>query len=381
VTSTAAEIAAARQAGEIDPADYLYERYRGPLRRSLVLKAYYALKPLLPRRLWMALRRMRARGVLDGGFPAWPVEPLLIEHQHRLWRRELSDRSAASLPIVNFWPSGHRFAVTITHDVEGTNGVENIEAVLAVERAHGIVSSWNFVAEWYPIPPSAFAAVREAGGEIGLHGIKHDGLLFRDRASFSANLPAIHRYMREWGAVGFRSPATHRNAEWMPELACLYDSSFPDTDPYEPQPGGCCSILPYFIGDLVELPITMVQDHTMWELLREPTIRLWREKAAWVIANHGLINVIIHPDYVLSRQRLELYAELLAFLREQIDERDGWHALPRDVAGWWQARDLMSVSERDGAAEIAPGAAAAQWSARATVASVSLRDGAVAIDG
>ena len=32
----------------------------------------------------------------------------------------------------------------------------------------------------------------------------------------SATLPTIHRYLAEWEAVGFRSPATYRNADWMP---------------------------------------------------------------------------------------------------------------------------------------------------------------------
>ena len=66
----------------------------------------------------------------------------------------------------------------------------------------------------------------------------------------------------------------HRNADWMPELGCLYDSSFPDTYPFEPQAGGCCSIFPFFLGDLVELPITLVQDHTMWEILRHDAMDL-----------------------------------------------------------------------------------------------------------
>ena len=95
-------------------------------------------------------------------------------------------------------------------------------------------------------------------------------------------LPKIHRYLDEWGAVGFRSPATHRNADWMPRLGVLYDSSFPDTDPFEPQAGGCCSIFPFFLGDMVELPITLVQDHTMWEILQHPGIDLWLQKSDWI---------------------------------------------------------------------------------------------------
>jgi hypothetical protein len=63
---------------------------------------------------------------------------------------------------------------------------------------------------------------------------------------------AIRQYANRWGAVGYRSPATHRRWEWMPLLGFEYDSSYPDTDPFEPQPGGCCTWLPYFNDGLVE---------------------------------------------------------------------------------------------------------------------------------
>jgi hypothetical protein len=127
----------------------------------------------------------------------------------------------------------------------------------------------------------------------------------------------------------------------MPDLGCRYDSSFPDTDPFEPQPGGCCSILPYFLGDLVELPITLVQDHTLFEILQEQDIALWRDKATWVAAHGGLVNVLVHPDYALTPDRLTRYDELLTFLAGL---EDGWHALPRDVARWWRRRAAVEAA-------------------------------------
>ena len=166
----------------------------------------------------------------------------------------------------------------------------------------------------------------------------------------------------------------------MPELGCLYDSSFPDTDPFEPQAGGCCSIFPYFLGSLVELPITMVQDHTLWEILRRTDIELWRRKSDWVIANHGLVNLIVHPDYVRSPDRLALYDELLAYLREQVERQRGWHALPRDVASWWKARSALRVDEQDGASRILGSEEAGAWLARASLAWVSERDGEIALE-
>ena len=147
----------------------------------------------------------------------------------------------------------------------------------------------------------------------------------------------------------------------MPELGALYDSSFPDTDPFEPQAGGCCSILPYFLGDLVELPITLVQDHTLWEILARDTIDLWTDKSDWIVANGGLINLITHPDYLDTPARLRMYEEFLEYLKAQ---EGGWFALPREVAAWWRTRaGLRCVEDEAGAGIEGEGAeeAALSW--------------------
>jgi hypothetical protein len=364
----------------LDPNTYLRERYEDGHLRNAALRWFYAIKPLLPRRLQLTARRLYARKQGHRSFPAWPIETLLVDHQNEQLRRRLRASREDRLPLVNFWPDAGRFALVVTHDVETSAGVANIGALLELERKHGIVSSWNFVAEDYPIPDGMFEQIRAAGGEIGLHGVTHDGKLFGDRRTFDAELVKIHRYLRDWDVVGFRSPGTRRNADWMPDLGCLYDSSFPDTDPFEPQPGGCCSIFPYFLGDLVELPITLPQDHTLWEILRVRSIDVWRRKSDWLIAHNGLINVIIHPDYVSSPERLALYDELLGYLRGRLDRDRGWHALPRDVASWWKARDRLRVDGADGAARIEGDPSADGYAERATVAWASERDGAIAID-
>jgi hypothetical protein len=329
-----------------DPRHYLEERYHGAdPARSRLMAAYYAAKPVLPRRLQIAMRRLYAKRQARADFPAWPIEPLLVERRQADLQVALTESGADRIPTIASWPEGRSFAAILTHDVEGPSGVANVRRIIDIERRHGLSSSWNFVAEWYPIPDGLFDEIRALGCEIGLHGIKHDGRLFESRQSFERDLPAIHRYLVSWEAAGFRSPATHRNADWMPELGALYDSSFPDTDPFEPQAGGCCSILPFFLGDLVELPITLVQDHTLWEVLRMDSIDLWTEKSDWLIANGGLINLITHPDYLDTPVRLRMYEEYLEYLAAQ---RNGWHALPREVAAWWRTRSgLRLVEDRD----------------------------------
>ncbi len=135
------------------------------------------------------------------------------------------------MPFVNFWPGGHRFAFVLTHDVEGAAGIANIERVRKVERAHGIVSSWNFVAEDYAIPNGLFEKLRADGCEIGLHGIHHNRKLWRNEKTFERTLPKIHHYLAEWQAVGWRSPVTYRNADWMPRLGVALRQLVPGHGP------------------------------------------------------------------------------------------------------------------------------------------------------
>jgi peptidoglycan/xylan/chitin deacetylase (PgdA/CDA1 family) len=313
--------------------------------RPRALNFYYGVKPLIPRAAQLAARRAYARLQRRRGFPAWPIEPLRVEQMKEAFRAELAATGNDRIPFLNFWPGRSRCALIVTHDVEGAAGMNYIPEVLELEARYGLRSSWNFVADDYAIDPEIFAAVRAAGGEIGLHGLHHNGLLFADRESFTAQLPRIHEVMRDWGAVGFRSPATHREPSWMPELGCSYDSSFPDTDPFEPQPEGCCAIWPFFLDELVELPITMPQDHTLFTILRQTTIETWVDKSRWLAANHGLINVLVHPDYLLDPRELSLYEELLAHL---VTIEDCWHALPCEVASWWRTRSrLQQLSATD----------------------------------
>jgi peptidoglycan/xylan/chitin deacetylase (PgdA/CDA1 family) len=327
------------------PEHFLYERYhRGQSGGSSLLSLYYALKPAIPRRLQLALRRAYAPRQAARTFPAWPIEPLLVERQEAELLSLVLASGVDAVPIVNYWPWGKGFACVLTHDVEGPRGIENIERVLEVERRHGFVSSWNFVAEWYDIPDGLFDLVRASGCEVGLHGIRHDGRLFQSRERFESDLPKLRAYARAWAVDGFRSPATGRRAEWMHELPVAYDSSFPDSDPFEPQPGGCCSIFPFWFGDVVELPITLPQDHTLFEVLRERSIGHWVRKSEWIAAHHGLITLITHPDYLADPELLELYESFLVYLRGL--ERC-WHALTRDVAAWWRMRARLRCEATD----------------------------------
>jgi peptidoglycan/xylan/chitin deacetylase (PgdA/CDA1 family) len=198
----------------------------------------------------------------------------------------------------------------------------------------GLRSSFNLVAERYPLDTGLIDDLRARGFEVGIHGLRHDGRELRSRRAFAATATRLNEHIDRLDAAGFRSPLTHRNPEWMQALEVDYDASFFDTDPFEPMPGGTMSTWPFFLGHFVELPYTLAQDSTLFDVLGERGPRLWLEKARYLARWHGMALLNTHPDYLRLPGRWDAYAELL----DQVRDLGWWNALPRDVAAWWRLR-------------------------------------------
>jgi hypothetical protein len=304
---------------------------------------YYRARPLLPRSLQLRLRRGFRRFQQRSSFPRWPIETA-ADDLYRLLLGLAAEIAGEPIPTVAFWPRPWTWTIVLTHDVEHRVGYERVERLLEIELDEGYRSSWNFVPRNdYVVDRAVLDSLRDRGFEIGVHGLFHDGRDLLPR-TFPHRLPAIRSYAERWGAAGFRSPATIRSPELIPALGFDYDSSFPDTAPYEPQAGGCCTWLPYFLGDTVELPITLEQDHTLYELLGHRDATLWLRKAHLLRARGGMALMITHPDYTANERLVEAYR---AFLREFADDATAWKPLPRDVAAWWRRRS-ESTLERVG---------------------------------
>jgi peptidoglycan/xylan/chitin deacetylase (PgdA/CDA1 family) len=181
--------------------------------------------------------------------------------------------------------------------------------------------------------------LKQRGFEIGVHGLKHDSTLFTSQAGFEKQVTKINHYIQDFQADGFRSPYTHRNPEWMQSLDMEYDSSFFDTDPFEPMPGGTMSIWPFTIGRFLELPYTMPQDCTLFNVLGKESTAIWQEKIAFIKKCNGMALMLVHPDYSGKGAAWQHYAD---FLQDVRAAGDYWHALPREAAAWWKARSSRS---------------------------------------
>ena len=135
----------------------------------------------------------------------------------------------------------------------------------------------------------------------------------------------------------------------MSTLPFRYDSSYPDSDPFEPQPGGCCSWLPYFIGPVVELPITLPQDHTLFVILRARSGQVWLDKTDHIRSRGGMALLITHPDYLDDAPIAAAYEDLL---HRYENDADVWRALPADVADWWRRRAASGLQRVDGSWQV-----------------------------
>jgi hypothetical protein len=149
-----------------------------------------------------------------------------------------------------------------------------------------------------------------------------------------------------------------------------YDMSVPNVAHLDPQRGGCCTVMPYFIGHVLELPVTMTQDYTLFNILNDYSTNLWEQQIALIMEKHGLINVIIHPDYITGPRERTVYEALLSRLAELREKENVWITTPGEVNRWWRQRAQMTIVEEDGSLRI-EGAGRE----RACIAYASERDG------
>ncbi len=322
--------------------EYLSERDRRP---SSMLTLYYLVKRLIPIALRHRINSLAVRARKRMEFPHWPCETALLDFWREWVRQSLRALGLLDAPHIAFWPDGYKFCVVLTHDVESPFGMQQIERMTDLEEQYGFRSALNFPLNQYPIEWRRFDGLKRRGFEFGAHGLAHDGRLFRSEGDFEALAPLLERFAREQGFHGFRSPSTLRRVEWITRLSFDFDCSFADTDPYEPQPGGSCSVFPFFLGQLVELPYTIPQDHTLIHLLHRDPLPVWTAKSRWIASMGGMILTLTHPDYSGAPPYLSKYEELLKRLK---DMEGAWHALPSEVATWWRQRSQMTLAIQKG---------------------------------
>ena len=218
---------------------------------------YYFFRPMLGVGVRKHLQKIRLSGWERIEFPRWPVDVSVDTLMRDALGLHISRTHVERIPFVWFWPDGAECAVMMTHDVEGAAGHAFCEQLVDLDDAHGMKSAFQLIPQgqehgWR----TPAEQLRRRGFEVNLHDLNHDGYLFHNRAQFLERAKEINRYAREFQCGGFRSGAMYRRTAWYGAFEFAYDMSVPNVAHLEPQRGGCCTVMPYFIGDILELPLT-----------------------------------------------------------------------------------------------------------------------------
>jgi hypothetical protein len=323
---------------------------------SLSNKLYYQIKPFIPRWVQIQVRRQVVLRKRARYSHIWPIDP------------------NAGTPPEGWsgWPDGKKFAFVLMHDVDTQKGHEKCLQLAELDEKMGFRSSFNFVPERYNISSEVRRILVAKGFEMGVHGLKHDGKLFSSRKTFQKQAARINHYLKDWKSVGFVSPSMHNHLDWISQLDIKHDCSTFDTDPFEPQPDGVGTIFPFMvhsssfsnainstnpsnpinpINSYVELPYTLPQDHTLFVIMKEEDIGIWKKKLDWIAQNGGMALLMTHPDYMnfdgkkpnMEEYPIKFYQELLNYIKSKYDGQY-WHPLPREMAHFWKQKMVLRTS-------------------------------------
>jgi len=346
-------------------------RHNGSFLGSSLNDIYYFLRPLLPGGVRRLLQKARLSNWNALKFPRWPVDRSVDLLFEQLLLASLRAQGLKRIPFIWFWPDGAPSCAVMTHDIETKLGRDFCATVMDLDDAYGIKASISIVPELrYEVTTEYVDSIWKRGFEVCVQDLNHDGHLFKDRDEYLVRVEKINTYGKQYGATGFRSAVLYRNQMWFDQLKFSYDMSVPNVAHLEPQRGGCCTVMPYFVGDILELPVTTTQDYALFNYLNEYSIDLWMRQIELIMEQHGLVSFIVHPDYITKSREWDVYKSLLAHLAQLRDEKRLWIQMPGEVDRWWRQRAKMTIVEDQDGVRIE-----GEGSERARIAYASEEDG------
>ena len=346
------------------------------MNNALVREAYYVLRGMLPTSFRHSLQRRYLSDWKELKFPRWPVEFAVDALHEAQLRLSMEASGMQKVPFIWFWPDGAPSCLILTHDVETKAGRDFTPTLMDMDADHGLRASFQVIPEErYEVPADYLQEIRARGFEVNVHDLNHDGRLFQERQEFLRRAGKINEYVKKFGARGFRAGAMYHNADWYDAFEFSYDMSIANVAHMEPQRGGCCTVMPFFIGDIVELPLTATQDYSLLHMLQMETIDLWKQQISLLKRRNGLISFVSHPDYLIDKKNRAIYVALLSYIQETVSREKIWAPLPGEVDRWWRARSQMRLVRKGSEWEIE-----GPERSRACVAYAVIADGGLACE-
>jgi hypothetical protein len=227
---------------------------------------------------------------------------------------------------------GKNYACVITHDIETAQGLRRARSLKRIEEKYDVPSAWYIPSDNFRLDSQTIGELANHG-EIGSHDTKHDGKLAqlsqdklarrlnesKQTLSKAANCPI----------EGFRAPLLQHNFKIIYALRAAgysYDTSIPTWEPKHPStmgPHGIGTVYPMTFDGIVEVPVTLPQDHQMMHVLGmrpEQTVEAWIRQMKIIKKIGGMCVFLVHPDYEFCYSKnLPLYEELLNIVTSDTD--------------------------------------------------------------
>nr|CRH05324.1 protein of unknown function [Candidatus Magnetococcus massalia] len=266
-------------------------------------------------RSWIAslLGRRGLKKLADPNrFPGWPLD--------------LSSDFAADCTGENpsLWREGAT-PVILSHDLDSQEGVENLERwFLELEERYGARSMNYVVACGWQLDRGQMARIKARGHELGIHGYDHaNRTAFVGAAERQERLDAMQQVAQQIGATGYRAPSLLRTPELLAALAGRYrhDSTIPTAGGLFPMPdNGSATARPYWLGELLEIPLSMPRDGSLRFLGHSPEqiSQIWIHSAQQIARSGGVVVLLTHCEERFSGnpEMLSAYEAFLAFIAE-----------------------------------------------------------------
>jgi len=237
--------------------------------------------------------------------------------------------------------NGKKYALMITHDVDTSKGLRRAKKLKKIEHKYDVPSAWYLPSKRYKLDSEVLKELVNHG-EIGVHGIEHNGKLNRLPINkliekFSEAKQTLERIIGE-RIEGFRAPLLQHNIKILQALrdtGYVYDTSIPTWEPRHSatmKEHGIGTIYPLTLEGITEIPVTLPQDHQLLCVLglnSKEVIQKWMNIINAIKEIGALCIILMHPEYELADpETLSIYEELLNII---VSDKEVLVSLPKTL--------------------------------------------------
>ena len=197
----------------------------------------------------------------------------------------------------------------ITHDIDTEKGLRRALKLKKVEDKYGVKSIWFIPTGEYKLDKKIVKELAE-DHEIGSHDVKHDGkLILLEKEEIVKRLKESKKLLEqiiEKEVKWFRAPLLQHNMkiiQAIKEAGYKYSSTSPAWEPVHPvtmKPYGVELLDPVKVNDVIEIPVTLPQDHQMLHVIGLSSKKSVEKWMNMINELNETAVLLIHPDYELN---------------------------------------------------------------------------------